>query len=76
LSSDLVEAVYSWGPVFKEKPGWQRIRGVIEGRKVVFKFGAPSDPVTVFLYPPRSGTILMERLEKGKYRRGWLYTLK
>jgi len=69
-------AVYSWGPVLKEKAGWQRIRGVIEGKKVVFKFGPPSDPIIMFFYPPRAGTMLVERLEKGKYRRGWLYTLK
>jgi hypothetical protein len=60
----------------KEKPGWQKILGIMEGKRIVFRLGTPSDPVVIFLYSPRGQTVLVQRLEKGRYRRGWLYKVK
>jgi hypothetical protein len=71
-----VVAVYSWGSLFKGKPGWQRVRGVIEGKRILLKFGVPPDTTLIYLKPRNAKSVLVERIENNKYRRGWLERLK
>ncbi|MGD0230584.1 MAG: hypothetical protein ABSC19_09525 [Syntrophorhabdales bacterium] len=69
-------AVYSWGSLYKGKPGWQRINGAIEGKRILLKFGIPPDTTIIYLKLRNAKSLFVERIEKDKFRRGWLDRMK
>jgi hypothetical protein len=57
---------------FQEEPGWLRVKGAIEGKQVVLKFGTPPDTTVIVIDPPKGKTIYVERRQQGRTRLGWL----
>jgi hypothetical protein len=57
---------------YQDNPGWQRVKGAIDGKKIVLKFGVPPDTTIIGLDPRKENTIFVQRTENGKTRQGWL----
>lgn len=57
---------------YQDNPGWQRVKGAIDGKKIVLTFGVPPDTTIIVLDPRKENTIFVQRTENGKTRQGWL----
>ena len=72
LSSEGVVAIYSWGPLWGTKPGWERVRGTIDGKKILLKLGVPPNTTTIALSTRDGKTAFAEYVGKDRNRIGWL----
>jgi hypothetical protein len=70
LGLDGVTAIYSWGEYRRAVPGWMRVRGTIEGDKIVLKFGEPPRDSTMYLSMRDPKELLVECVGKDGTMRG------